>query len=104
MTVHTLSTVKDLENTFNSNSLAVVDHYSDWCPPCRAIAPKINDLALHYPNVTFGKVNIDNVPEIAKLNNITAMPTFIFYKDGKAVDKVVGANLNLIKKKIEQYK
>mmetsp|Transcript_13959 Transcript_13959/g.37717 ORF Transcript_13959/g.37717 Transcript_13959/m.37717 type:complete len:111 (+) Transcript_13959:159-491(+) len=73
----------------------VVDFFADWCGPCKMIAPKFVDLAnSHQGKVVFLKVNVDECEEVAKICNITAMPTFQVWKNKACVDTLVGANLD----------
>ena len=81
----------------------MIDYYALWCGPCLQIAPKIEQLSKDYTNVRFYKVNVDEASDIATRADISSMPTFHFYKSGKLVDSVVGANLSLIKRKLEQW-
>lgn len=75
-----------------SKGISVVDFWAEWCGPCRVTNPLIEELATEFGNkVTFAKVNIDENPGIAEKNSIMAVPTFLFYKDGKLVDSLVGA-------------
>jgi thioredoxin 1 len=104
MSVTLLNYLADFEHATSQSGLCLVDFYADWCAPCKVIAPKIDELAEHNPDVRFYKVNVDVSSDIATQEGVTAMPTFIFYKDGKRVDIVVGANLSLIKFKLEQLK
>ena len=70
----------------------VVDFWADWCAPCRLIAPIIEDLAKEYAgDVVFGKLNTSEEQGIANRYAITAIPSLIFFKNGKPVDKIVGA-------------
>lgn len=69
--------------------------YADWCAPCKQVAPIFEQLsqALSRPNLaTFVKINTDNQKDIAKAYNVTALPTFIFFRNGKVADKVQGAD------------
>ncbi|MDO8633664.1 MAG: thioredoxin [archaeon] len=75
-----------------SKGIAVVDFWAEWCGPCRVTSPLIEELAAEFGNkVTFAKVNIDENPAIAEKNSIMAVPTFLFFKDGKLLDSLVGA-------------
>lgn len=70
----------------------VVDFTASWCPPCKFIAPIFAELAKKFTNVTFLKVDVDELKSVAADCQVEAMPTFIFMKDGKTVDKIVGAD------------
>ncbi|KAK1362301.1 Thioredoxin domain-containing protein [Heracleum sosnowskyi] len=70
--------------------LIVVDFTTSWCGPCRVMAPYLAELAKKLPSVTFLKVGVDELQSVAADWVVEAMPTFMFLKDGKIVDKVVG--------------
>ncbi|RAL63100.1 hypothetical protein DID88_004184 [Monilinia fructigena] len=85
----------EFSNLLETSKIVVTDFYADWCGPCKAIAPLYEQLSakLSRPNkITFTKVNVDTQKEIASTYGITAMPTFIIFKEGKQVEKVQGAN------------
>jgi thioredoxin 1 len=72
----------------------VIDFFATWCGPCKRIAPIFETLAdKFYPKVQFFKVDVDESPELAEKFNISAMPTFVFLKDGKIVKRVEGADM-----------
>ena len=76
----------------NSNKLTVVDFWAEWCGPCRAIGPVIEELAKEYEGkVNIGKLNVDNNPNVSTNFGITSIPCILFLKDGVIVDKQVGA-------------
>ncbi|RDL36681.1 uncharacterized protein BP5553_06033 [Venustampulla echinocandica] len=78
-----------------SSKIVVADFYADWCGPCKAIAPIYEQLSaqLSRPNhITFVKVNVDTQKEVAASYNVTAMPTFMIFKQGTVVEKVTGAD------------
>ncbi len=75
-----------------SQELVVIDFSANWCGPCRTIAPFFNSLPLKYTNVKFYKIDVDELPDVVQSSDITGMPTFISYKNGEEVDRVVGAN------------
>ena len=72
------------------NHLTLVDFWATWCGPCRMIAPIVEELAAETEGVTFAKVNVDDYGDVAAGLGIEAIPTLFLFKDGKAVDKVVG--------------
>ena len=88
-------------DVLDSDKLSVIDFWAEWCGPCRAIGPVIEELAKDYD----GKVNVDNNPQISMNYGITSIPAILFVKGGQVVDKLVGAQpkANFVKK-IEQHK
>lgn len=82
---------EQFENGAKSGKLVVVDFTASWCGPCRFIAPILADLAKKMPHVIFLKVDVDELKTVAEEQKVEAMPTFIYFKDGKEVDRVVGA-------------
>ena len=87
-----------------SGGLVVVDFFATWCGPCVAIAPKFIEMSDKYTDVVFIKVDVDELEDVAAACEISAMPTFQFYRDGKKVDALVGANEADLKAKIESNK
>jgi thioredoxin 1 len=72
--------------------VTVVDFWAPWCGPCRMIAPMIEQLASEYEGrVRFGKLNVDDNVQVASRYGIRSIPTVAIFKDGEAVDGIVGA-------------
>ena len=68
-----------------------MDFYADWCGPCKAIGPIVEELANEYHGkIQVRKVNIDDFPELASQLGIRGIPTLILFKDGKPAETVVG--------------
>ncbi|MBI3883464.1 MAG: thioredoxin [Sphingobacteriales bacterium] len=89
------------EKVLDSNKLSVVDFWAEWCGPCRAIGPVIEELSKEYDGiVNIGKVNVDHNPQISVNYGITSIPAILFLKGGEVVDKLVGAQpkANFVKK------
>jgi thioredoxin 1 len=85
----------------SSDKLTVVDFWAEWCGPCRAIGPVIDELSKEYDGkVNVGKVNVDENPQISMNYGITSIPAILFIKGGQVVDKLVGAQpkSNFVKK------
>jgi thioredoxin 1 len=75
-----------------SDKLSVIDFWAEWCGPCRAIGPVIEELSNEYQGkVNVGKVNVDHNPNISMNYGITSIPAILFIKGGKVVDKQIGA-------------
>ncbi len=74
-----------------SEQPAVVDFWAPWCGPCKAIGPVIEELAGSYgEQVKFTKCNVDDNPVTPGKFGIKAIPTLIFFKEGKVVDQITG--------------
>ena len=70
----------------------LVDLWAPWCGPCRMVSPVVDKLSDKYTGkVKFCKVNVDHNPKTAATYKIMSIPTLMFFKDGKAVDTVIGA-------------
>ena len=74
-----------------TQGLVMVDFWAEWCGPCRAIAPVLEELAeASEGRVTLMKVNVDENPDLAGRYGIRSIPTILFFKQGAIVDRVVG--------------
>lgn len=71
--------------------LVLVDFWAPWCMPCRVVGPIIEDLADQYAGkVKVGKLNVDDNMRVAQNYRVMSIPTVILFKDGEAVEQVVG--------------
>jgi len=88
-----------------SHPLVVVDCWAPWCGPCHIIAPIIEDLARDYAGkILFGKLNVDENHRIAMQYQIMSIPTLLVFKDGKLVDRIIGAMPRpMLEQKITPY-
>ncbi|KAD4888824.1 hypothetical protein E3N88_20897 [Mikania micrantha] len=82
---------EQLAKHVNSQKLLVMDFSASWCGPCRAIAPIVAEFAKKFTNVSFIKIDVDELKVVAQELRVEALPTFMFLKKGRFVDKVVGA-------------
>lgn len=70
----------------------IVDFWAEWCPPCKMLAPILEDVAQEYVGrVNIAKINVDQNPVIASEYGISAIPTLLFFSKGELVDRVAGA-------------
>jgi thioredoxin 1 len=93
------------EKVISSDKLTIVDFWAEWCGPCRAIGPVIEELSKEYEGkINVGKVNVDHNYQLSTNYGVTSIPMILFIKEGKVVDKMMGAQpkSNFVKK-IEQH-
>jgi len=90
-TLHLTETTFDTEIKSHPEVL-MVDFWAEWCQPCRAIAPALEELAQESKgSVSLAKVNVDDNPQLAARYGVRSIPTILFMKDGKVMDQVIGA-------------
>ncbi|TQN66316.1 Thioredoxin-like protein 1 [Colletotrichum shisoi] len=93
-TVH-IKSPTEFQTLLSSSRIVVADFYADWCGPCKAIAPLYEQLSSslsHKNAVTFVKIDIEAHKEIAAAYNVTSLPTFMIFREGKTIEKVQGAD------------
>ncbi|KAG8643439.1 receptor-like kinase LIP2 [Manihot esculenta] len=94
---------EQLEKAQKGKQLTVVDFSAAWCPPSRYMSSVLAEMAKKMPNVTFLVVDVDELTSVSKEWKIEAMPTFLFFKQGKVVDKIVGANTEELQSTIAKH-
>lgn len=98
--------------TFNKEVIeekgkVLVDFYADWCAPCKMMAPVIDKIAEAYEGqISVGKLNIDNYPDLAVKYKVMSIPTLILFENGEKAESVIGLVdkseiENMIKKHIQ---
>lgn len=84
--------------------IKILDFYADWCMPCKVLAPILQDIEEEFNYITLEKINIEEDPDTAEKYSIRNVPTLIFFKDNKQVDKIVGVvSRDKIKTMIAKY-
>lgn len=86
-------------------SLIIADFYAEWCFPCTMMAPVMEQFAeKNKDDVKFVKINVDDASQLADQYEISSIPCIIFFKEGKEVDRIVGAvNEAILEEKIKDY-
>lgn len=95
----------NFESIIKSNKVVVVDFSANWCGPCRAIAPMIDQLAIEFKGkAIIGKIDVDGNPNSTTQYGVRNIPAILFFKDGKLVDKQAGGSTqSALSAKINSY-
>ena len=104
--VHAVKDMEDFKAQLSAadNKLVVVDFHATWCGPCKMIAPHLEEMSKSMDDVVFLKVDVDECEDISEEYKVTAMPTFIFLKDGVKVADLMGANVDKLKELVKANK
>jgi thioredoxin 1 len=82
----------DWQEVESSAKPVLVDFWAEWCPPCRLLAPTFERLATTYGDrISFAKVNVDELPEVASQYGIRSIPTLLLLREGEVVEELIGA-------------
>lgn len=90
MSVLTITKTNFEETVLKSEKPVLIDFWATWCGPCRMQGPIIDQMAAAHSDVVFGKVNVDDEPDLASEYGITSIPTLIIFKNGQIAEQVTG--------------
>ncbi len=83
---------KNFEDIIAGNKPVLVDFWASWCGPCQFMLPIFDKLAKKYNDkIMFARLNVDDNQSVASRFDVYAIPTFIVFRDGKAIDRAIGA-------------
>jgi thioredoxin 1 len=78
------------KEVMNYKKIVIIDFWAEWCGPCKMMSPVFEELSKEMIDVKFAKVDTDEAPHIAAQFGIQGIPTLLFVKNGKEVDRIVG--------------
>jgi thioredoxin 1 len=84
-------TKEPFEETVTKPGITLVDWWASWCGPCRMFAPIFQDASEQHPEITFGKIDTEDQPELSAAARITSIPTLMAFRDGILVFSQPGA-------------
>lgn len=88
-----IESVEDFENqVLKSDKISVVDFWAEWCGPCRAISPIVEELSDEYESINFFKINVDRLQSISSKYTVFAIPTLIIFKGEEILARIQGAS------------
>lgn len=80
------------KEVLSSDIPVLVDFWAEWCPPCRMVAPVVEEVAREYEGrLKVGKLNVDDNPETTTKYGIMSIPALLIFKEGQLVDQIIGA-------------
>ena len=96
---------ENFNQIIEENPIVVVDFWAEWCGPCRAMNPIIEELSLIYENkIVFAKLNVDKNPISPSKYGISSIPTFLIIKNGQVMNSIIGAiTQELFEEKLNEY-
>lgn len=99
-------TGKEFETTISSNKLVLVDFYATWCPPCKMLAPVLEELQDEFKEVTIVKIDVDanGNEELVKKFRVMSIPTLVMFKDGEEKETQLGfKDIGFLTSMIKKY-
>lgn len=91
-----INNIEDFNEVVSKNDIVVVDFFTKWCGPCKAVSPFFESLEKEFPHIKLSKCDCEAAEDVAFKFKISSIPMFIKFEKGKEVERVSGADKNKI--------
>ncbi len=85
-----IKNIEEFEILLENEETFLIDFFAEWCGPCKMIAPFLEEIEKEHDDVSFLKVDVDQLPELAKRYGVMSIPTIYTFKKGQVVTNVTG--------------
>lgn len=85
-----INTSQELNKIIQEKQYVILDFYANWCGPCKALSPVLQDISNELNDVTFIKIDVDKAEELRETFKISSIPTLIYFRNGQEVNKTFG--------------
>lgn len=89
--VKEITTIEEFKAAIESDKLVIIDFYANWCGPCKKFSPTFAKLSEEFETSDFYKINVDDLEQVAQTCDVSSLPSFCLFKNGKYITKTVGA-------------
>ena len=91
MSIMNIDKANFTQEVVNSDVPVLLDFWAPWCGPCRRVGPILDEIAQERTDIKFGKVNVDEQPDLAGQFGVMSIPTMVVLQNGRVVNQVMGA-------------
>jgi len=89
--VNAVESLTNLKHEISQGSTILVDFMAEWCQPCKAMLPTLEEASFRFPGVKFLQCNLDKVPEAGNAFGVASLPTVLLFKGGKMINRNNGS-------------
>ena len=90
MSIINITSLNFEEEVLSAENTVLLDFWAEWCGPCMMLSPIVDEIANENGEITVGKINVDDAPELAQAYDVSSIPTLVVIKNDKEVNRSVG--------------